>query len=83
MDDLKQGSDPTLTFGQKAMGVSFNPSKDPFVDEVKSLCAQLADKLNDARASTGRGEDTRYYSKAISHLEDAQMNAVKAITWQY
>lgn len=72
-----------ITFGQKAAGVTFNPSKDPNVDEVKALYAQIIDKLNELRSATSSGEAKRYYSKAISYTEDAQMNAVKAITWQY
>ena len=71
------------TFGEKAAGVSFNPSKNPNVDEVKALYAKVIDKLNELRADAGRGEAARYYSKAISYTEDAQMNAVKAITWAY
>ncbi len=77
-------STPTqLTTGQRAAGVSFNPSKDPFVDEIKQLYADIIDKLDKARNEAGRGEKGRYYSKAISYTEDAQVNAVKAITWQY
>lgn len=71
-----------LTFGEKAAGVSFNPSKDPAVDECKRLFADIIDICNDSRSECGRGEKARYFSKAISHSEDAQMNAVKAITWK-
>lgn len=71
-----------LTFGEKAAGVSFNPSKDPRVDELKKISAQFIDLCNDLRTNT-KGDAGRYYSKAISHMEDAQMNAVKAATWQY
>lgn len=72
----------SLSFGQKAAGVTFNPSKDPDVDEIKNLSAQLIDKI-DALRRASSGDKARYYSKAISHIEDGQMNAVKAITWQY
>ena len=34
-----------LTFGEKAVGVSFNPSKMPEVDEVKKNFAALIDTL--------------------------------------
>jgi hypothetical protein len=72
-----------LTHGQKAAGVSFNPSKDPVVDRVKKAYADIIDELNDQRNKAASGEAKRYYSKAISYTEDAQMNAVKAITWQW
>jgi hypothetical protein len=72
-----------LTFGEKAAGVTFNPGGHPDVDSVKSKFAIIIDELNSLRLAATSGEAKRYYSKAISHAEDAQMNAVKAITWQY
>lgn len=78
-----QLNENVLTAGQKAAGVSFNPSKDPVVDRVKKAYADIIDELNDQRNKATSGEAKRYYSKAISYTEDAQMNAVKAITWQW
>jgi len=75
-----EGARP-MTFGEKAAGVSFNPSKDPEVDHVKRMSAELIDKINALRRASS-GEKARYFSKAISHIEDGQMNAVKAITWK-
>lgn len=72
---------PQLSFGEKA--VQFNPSNKPEVDELKKIAAQFIDKCNELRKAATPGEAARYYSKAISHMEDAQMNAVKAATWQY
>lgn len=71
-----------LTFGEKAAGITFNPSNNPEVDVIKGLYAQIIDQLNVAR-SQSTGEKARYYSKAISQAEDSQMNAVKAATWRY
>lgn len=71
-----------LTFGEKAAGISFNPSNLPDVDAIKQVSAQFIDFCNAKRALTESGEAKRYYSKAISYLEDAQMNAVKALTWR-
>lgn len=73
---------PTLSFGQKAAGVSFNPSKLPLVDEIKAKSGELIDLLHQARLEA-KGEAARYYSKAISHVEDGQMNGVKAATWGF
>jgi hypothetical protein len=72
-----------LTAGEKAAGVSFNPSKDPLVDSIKRKFADVIDELNDERNKAKSGDAKRYYSKAISYAEDAQMNAVKAATWQW
>lgn len=72
----------TLTFGQKAAGVSFNPGGHEAVNSIKSKSAALIDELNDLRRTT-TGEAARYLSTAITNLETAQMFAVKAVTWQY
>jgi hypothetical protein len=72
-----------LTFGQKAAGVSFNPSNNSHVNFIKSRFAEIIDYCNGERAASDNADVKRYLSKAISHAEDAQMNAVKAITWQH
>lgn len=68
-----------LTFGQKAMGVSFNPSGDEKVAKLKSLYAEIADILNDDRGEN-RDERARVASVAITEAQTAQMWAVKAVT---
>lgn len=72
-----------LTFGEKAAGIDFNPGGHPEVNFIKRKCADLIDHCNDARAGAGRGEKGRYYSKAISAIENGQMDAVKAATWKH
>lgn len=72
-----------LTFGQKAAGVNFNPGGHEAVNSIKSKFAAIIDELNSLRQSATSGEAKRYYSKAISYAEDAQMNGVKAVTWQH
>jgi hypothetical protein len=83
-----QNLTPELTFGQKAAGVSFNPSKDPSVDKIKGLFAEIIDLCHDEVESLHNGGDKNgdkryYFNKAIAYAEDAQMNAVKAITWPH
>lgn len=68
-----------LTFGEKAMGVSFNPSGDEKVAKLKSLYAEIADILNDDRGEN-RDERARVASVAITEAQTAQMWAVKAVT---
>ena len=75
------GADRTPSFGEKVAGVSFNPGGLPLVDSIKSKFAKIIDELNDERKLVV-GDAARYYSKAISHAEDAQMNAVKSATWK-
>lgn len=76
----KEGEE--LTFGQKAVGLSFNPSKDPEVDKAKLIAAAAIDQMNDLRAKSGQGQQGRHASTAITDFESAQMRAVKAITWR-
>lgn len=70
-----------LSFGEKAMGVNFNPSGDEKVARAKALCAELADLLNDDRGEN-RDERARLASVAITELQGAQMWAVKALTYE-
>ena len=72
-----------LTYGQKAVGVRFNPSGKNEVDEIKDAYASLIDQLNNLRNSTDNSEKKRQYSVAITEAQTSQMWAVKAVTWQY
>jgi hypothetical protein len=83
MSDATQGPAQEISFGAKAAGVSFNPGGHPEVNSIKAKFAAIIDECNDLRNAATSGEAKRYYSKAISYAEDAQMNAVKAATWQY
>jgi len=70
-----------LSFGEKAVGLTFNPSNNENVDKVKKLYAQVIDTLNEIRGEE-RNERARLCSAAITEAQGAQMWAVKAITWK-
>jgi len=70
-----------LSFGGKAVGLSFNPGGDQDVNEIKALYAKIIDELNNLRG-TERNERARLLSIAITEAQTAQMWAVKAITWK-
>lgn len=72
-----------LTYGEKAVGLTFNPGGNPKVDEVKKLYAQIIDICNDMRTEAGQGEKGRLLSVAITEAQTAQMWAVKGITYQF
>lgn len=72
-----------MTFGEKAVGLTFNPSKLPEVDTCKKGFADLIDSFDTKRRALGQGEASRYLSTAITFAEIACMEAVKALTWQY
>jgi hypothetical protein len=69
------------TFGQKAVGLSFNPSGASLVDELKTLYAGVIDTL-DAFRQNGTPEQKRLASIAITEAQGAQMWAVKAVTYR-
>lgn len=71
-----------LSFGEKAVGFSFNPGGDPEVTRVKALFATGIDIMNDLRAVTESKEVARMCSVAITEMQTAQMWAVKAVTWK-
>ena len=70
------------TFGQKAVGLSFNPSGDDAVSECKQHFADAIDQMNDLRNSASSPEVKRMASVTITELQTAQMWAVKALTWK-
>lgn len=70
-----------LTFGEKAVGLTFNPSGDKDVNEIKELYAKVIDKINEMRGED-RSEKARLLSVAITEAQGAQMWAVKGITWK-
>ena len=70
-----------LTFGQKAVGITFNPSKIKNVDDIKDACANAIDLLDTERTNHWRWEAGRMLSIAITKIQEAQMRGVKAVTW--
>lgn len=72
----------TQTFGEKAVGLSFNPSNDDAVAKCKQEFAQVIDRMNDLRKDSPSTEVYRMASVAITEAQTAQMWAVKALTWK-
>jgi hypothetical protein len=70
-----------LTFGEKAVGLNFNPGGDEKVNEAKALYAKIIDSLNALRTPS-QSESNRLISIAITETQGAQMWAIKAITWK-
>jgi hypothetical protein len=72
-----------LTFGQRAVGLTFNPSNDKDVQTVKQAYADIIDMMNELRLDSPYGkEQARLAAIAITEAQAAQMWAVKAITWR-
>jgi len=71
-----------LTFGEKAVGLGFNPSGDIKVHACKAGFAVEIDRMHDLRTNSDNADVWRMTEIAIEGLQTAQMWAVKAITWK-
>lgn len=69
------------SFGGKAVGLHFNPSGKLAVQVIKIDCAELINEINQTKTDATDPEVKRMCSLAITHLQEAQMWAVKALTW--
>ena len=72
-----------LTYGQKAVGLTFNPSGDPKVHQLKELFAAIIDICRETQLQSGSNcnETWRLGAIAITQAQQAQMWCVKACTW--
>lgn len=83
--EMASTQEPTgreMTYGEKAVGLTFNPSGDPDVYSTKRMYADLINLLDALKKEAKSGEHARLYSIAITQAQQAQMWAVKAITWK-
>jgi len=80
MDNQAQNS-REMTFGEKAVGLTFNPSNNEAVQQLKEKAAAFIDNCNDFRNATEDNKVKRMLSVAITEAQTAQMWAVKAVTW--
>lgn len=74
-----------LTFGQRAVGITFNHGKGDIseqIHEAKVTCASAIDQMNDLRAVSTSGEYKALATISTRAVQAAQMAMVKAITWQ-
>lgn len=82
MDENQAGRE--LTFGEKAVGLTFNPAvgdTHEAVNLIKQQSAAFIDNCNKLRELNESPEVKRMFSVAITEAQTAQMWAVKAVTW--
>lgn len=73
-----------MTFGEKLVGLNFNPSNDDKVSKAKKLCADLADLVQEERAGRETTQlESQLYNHTIGEILNAQMNVVKLLTLKY
>jgi len=74
----------TLTFGQKLVGINFNPSADDKAGKAKQLCADLMDLVNAEREGRETTQlESLLYQHTVGEILNAQMNVVKLLTLKY
>ena len=72
-----------LSFGEKAVGLTFTPSNHPTVDQLKRRFALIIAQCHMKRGQLMAGIDAhRLWAIAITEAQGAQMWAVKAATWK-
>lgn len=76
-----------LSFGEKLAGTTFNSSADSDVDKIKQAAAVFMNAIHDLRKWPGMNAEIVMLDDMLKHAEftalEAQMLAVKAITWKY
>lgn len=72
-----------LTFGEKAVGLTFNPGGHEKVNAIKQKQAEYIDLLDQYRIDSSNPEVKRQLSVAITEAQTSQMWAVKAVTWPF
>lgn len=74
-----------FTLGEYRVGINFNPGGNPLVDDIKRRAADFIDLIDNmilpgTYDSASAGEVRRLQAHAMTLVEDAAMNAVKAAT---
>lgn len=69
-----------MTFGERLVGLNFNPSGDDKVGQVKQLFAQIADIVDQQPEYPGDYLRCLLKDHTIGELLNAQMNVVKLLT---
>lgn len=72
-----------LSFGERAVGLSFNPGGNQAVVDIKRAYADIIDYLHNKRQTSTNADEQRMLSIAITESQTAQMWAVKAVTWNF
>lgn len=81
-------SDRGLSYGERYVGISFNPNNLPNVDSIKASCAKVIDDIMNERSKieypkkSGEGEKVEWLDAAKVKILEAQMLVVKAITFK-
>lgn len=78
---------PNQSFGERLVGIDFNPSGDDKVKRAKQLFAEAANLLQESKIdSVENGTFTAmrelFFNNAVGEVLNAQMNVVKLLTFK-
>lgn len=81
------GEDRKLSFGEHGVGLSFNPSGDQTVTDIKQACARVLDTIQATKKPEGMNEFEEelwqyIHDAAVQQVIAAQMMAVKLVTFK-
>lgn len=76
-----------LTYGEKLVGLNFNPSNEDSVSKAKKLFAEIADLVNEEVGKLNHLEATALQNTLFNHtvgeILNAQMNVVKLLIFKH
>lgn len=75
-----------LSFGQRLVDITFNPSGDEKINKANILCAELADLIVNDYPNPDQDVSflrQKLYEHTIGEILNAQMNVVKLLTLKY
>ena len=83
-ESISEFKNQELSFGQKLVGLTFNPSGDSKVNRIKELAAEMADLITEVNNQQEISHLSKtFYDGAIGRILDAQMYSVKFLTNKY
>jgi len=81
---MEEATTQEMTFGEKVVGKTFNPSGDDKVARLKQLAAEMVDIVEQdysKKPITPIGDIL--FQQAVGEILNGQMNAVKFVTNKY
>ena len=73
-----------LSFGERLVGIQFNPSNDDKVAKLKSLFAEAANIIDEEfRGRDNSSLGSTLFDHTVGEILNAQMNCVKLVTLKY
>lgn len=84
-EEPNESTEREMTFGEKLVGLTFNPSNDSKVQRAKELCAELADLIRNENEILHVDNSVKHHllHHTYGEILNAQMCVVKVLTLKY